>query len=86
MASSASFQSTYLTPGAPNAIQGPDRFKVAGALYRLQEQLRMGATSGAAQARVYSGQTRTPKHLIAAQGKTPAGATMTADFQAIDSL
>ena len=84
MPSSSSFQSTYLTPGAPNAILGPDRFRVAGALYRLQEQLRMGASAANAQSRVNAGRTVT--HLQRAQSKTPAGATMVTDFAAIDSL
>jgi hypothetical protein len=84
MPSSTSFQSTYLTPGAANAIIGPERFRVAGALYRLQEQLRTGATAVAAQARVNAG--RTVGELDRARSKTPAGNTMVTDFAAIDSV
>ena len=86
MPTSASFQSTYLTPGAPNAIVGPERFRVAGALYRLQEQLRMGATGAQAQAQVYTAERRRRDDIDKARGKTPAGGTLVTDFQAVDSL
>lgn len=84
MTTSASFQATYLTPGAPNAIVGSERFHVAGQLYRLQEQLRGGATGPQAQARIDD--RRKQKRLNDGSGKTPAGATMLTDFAAVDSL
>jgi len=84
MPTSSNFQATYLTPGAPNAITGPERFHVAGQLYRLQDQLRSGATGAQAQARIDD--RRKQKRLLDGQGKTPAGATMSTDFAAIDSL
>lgn len=84
MAASSVFQSSYVTPGGANTISGGDRYRVAGALYRLQEQLRTGATPAAAQARVNQG--RTTRTLALAASKTPAGQTMVSDFAAIDSL
>lgn len=84
MTTSASFQATYLTPGAPNAIVGAERFHVAGQLYRLQEQLRTGASGAQAQARVDD--KRKQRRLTEGSGKTPAGGTMITDFAAVDSL
>jgi hypothetical protein len=84
MPSSTSFQSKYLTPGAPNAIVGAERFAVAGELYRLQDQFRMGATAPQAQAR--TNDARRGRALARGQNRTPAGGALTSDFAAIDSL
>jgi hypothetical protein len=84
MPASSTFQSKYLTPGGANTISGGDRYAVAGALYRLQEQLRMGSSPAAAQAHVNQG--RTARVLAGATFATLAGQALVTDFAAIDSL
>jgi hypothetical protein len=85
---SAAYQSTYLEPNPMGGFTGPlgtHRYKVAGALYQLQQKLREGNAQAAAQAYVATNPPNYLKPVIAAAGALGNQAILT-DFQSIDSL
>lgn len=92
MPTSASYQTTYLEPAGGSGAAGQTlsplgkwRYKVAGALFSLQQKFREGHTQTTAQAYVAA----VPPNIIkpvkdaAADLNNPA---ILSDFQAIDSL
>lgn len=83
MAASSAYQTTHLTPGG--TITTTDRYRVAGLLYAVQEQIRQGETAANAVTRVLS-QSRSYKILFDARRKNANTATIVTDFEAINSL
>lgn len=90
MPTSASYAATYLQASSDQVGSAPTplgrhRFKVAGALYVLQNRLRDGMSQANAQAYVAGGTPTYIRPVIGAAGDLGNQAILT-DFQAIDSL
>ena len=90
MPTSTAYQTTYLEPtqNSGAGFTGPlgkHRYKVAGALYVLQQKLREGNSQAAAQAYVAAYPPNLLGPVKVAAGDLANQAILT-DFQAIDSL
>jgi hypothetical protein len=93
MPTSTAFQATYLEPSVSGGnivapvIGSPHRYKVAGALFVLQQRLREGMSGANAQAYVAAnrpaGDYAKPVRQAASDLANP---TILSDFQAIDAV
>jgi hypothetical protein len=83
MAASSAYQTAHLAPAGD--ITGSERFRVAGLLYAVQEQIKQGDTAANAVTRVLS-QPRAYKILFDARRRNGNVAAIVTDFEAISSL